>query len=71
MCIDRGAGQDYRAGLESKFEGKVGVAVPVAEDHGAGGQEDVVEGHLAVRGMDDGLGGGWEIALRFDCVRGG
>lgn len=67
----RGAGQDYRAGARGVFDGQVGGAVPVVEEHGVGVHEEGVEGCVAVGGVDEGKGRVGGVAVWVDEVGGG
>ena len=66
----RSAGEDDRAGFERLFDGEGGVAVPAAEEHGVGGDEEAVDGGVAVGGADDGEGGAGGEAAGVNCVGG-
>ena len=64
----RGTGQDYGAGSKCAFDGEGGAAVPAVEHHSAGGDEEDVEGRVAVSRVDEGGVGIGGVAVGFDCV---
>lgn len=52
------------------FDGEVGIAVPVFEEHGAWGGEEDVESGVAVRGVDGRFLGVGGVAVGYECVGG-
>lgn len=70
ICSVRVTGQDYGAGSGCGFDGEDGAAVPVFEEHGAGGDDEGVESGVAVRGLDVRLARVGKEAVGVDCVGG-